>query len=269
MFVCYGPASMRETACKPCLGAATSAAINHPTASCPIKPHRIRRLSGLLLAGVIGFFASPTRAENEIQIGRSPTGQLKVQVSFVQPLGLEVSTIPGFPGFATGDVGFHSVAADDASEDFLELSPLADLRFILLAKDAGMEVWNDTGSAPMRVGESFYIGPAFFDTHPIWDIVSGIPGQAYSLTLGIHDVNGIHADSEPLVLQFTPTPPVLTITATAPGFATISWSPATPGFVLQSSPALQTGPWTDAPTGGTNGVTVALSAPAQFYRLRR
>ncbi len=204
-----------------------------------------------------------------MQIGQSLAGQLKVNVDFIQPLGLEFSTIPGFPGFATGDVGFHSAAADDETADFLELSPLADIRFILLAKDPGMEVWNDTGSAPMRLGESFYMGPAFFDTHPIWDIVSGIPGQTYSLTLVIHDVNGVLRDSEPLVLQFTPAPPVLSITPAAPGFATISWSPATPGFVLQSSPALQTGTWTDAPTGGTNGVTAALSAPAQFYRLRR
>ncbi len=204
-----------------------------------------------------------------MQIGRSAAGQLKVKVEFIQPLGLEVSTIPGFPGFATGDAGFHSTAEADLAEDFFELSPLADIRFILLAKDPGMEVWNDTGSAPMRIGDSFYMGPAFFDTHPIWNIVSGTPGQSYSLTLGIHDVNGVHLDSEPLVLQFTPAPPVLTITPTTPGFATISWSPATPGFVLQSSTTLPGGVWTDAPSGETNGVTVALSAPARFYRLRR
>ena len=204
-----------------------------------------------------------------MQIGRSASGQLKVKVEFIQPLGLEVSTIPGFPGYATGDVGFHSAAPDEPADDFFELSPLADIRFILLAKEPGMEVWNDTGSAPMRLGESFYMGTAAFDTHPIWDIVSGIPGQTYSLTLGIHDVNGVHLDSEPLVLQFTPTPPVLSITPAAPGFATISWTPATSGFVLQSSTTLPGGVWTDAPSGETNGVTIALSAPARFYRLRR
>jgi hypothetical protein len=50
--------------------------------------------------------------------------------------------------------------------------------------------------------------------------------------------------------------------------AMISWSPATPGFVLQSSPALAPAAWTDAPSGAQNPVTVAATG-LRFYRLRK
>jgi len=53
------------------------------------------------------------------------------------------------------------------------LSPDADFRFVLVAKDAGMEVGSDHGSGYMGVGDLFYIGNPLFDTHPIWDLVNG------------------------------------------------------------------------------------------------
>jgi len=61
--------------------------------------------------------------------------------------------------------------------------------------------------------------------------------------------------------------PTLFITAAAPGFATISWAPATSGFVLQSSPSVMPPAWTNAPSGATNPVVVPASLPVRFYRL--
>jgi len=54
-----------------------------------------------------------------------------------------------------------------------------------------------------------------------------------------------------------------------PGLATISWSPASPGFVLQMSDNLTTPNWSDAPSGAVNPATVSATLPSKFYRLRK
>jgi hypothetical protein len=230
-------------------------------------------LAWLLSWSLAAFFATPfvtaLAGEDEVIVGHSGSGQLKVEVGFEAPLGLEVSVFPGFPGYATGEVGFHSAPFDEPAEDLFQLSSGADLRFILVAKDAGMEVLNDHGSAFMQVGETFYLGIAPFDEHPLWDLVSGTPGNSYSLTLKIRDVNGVYTESDPFVLSFTPNPPVMSIQPAAPGFVTVSWAPATSGFVLQMASGLNPSSWTNAPSGSTNPVTVATSPGAMFFRVRR
>ena len=68
----------------------------------------------------------------------------------------------------------------------------------------------------------------------------------------------------------TPGLPTLLIVHGAPGFATLSWSPATPGFVLQQSDSLAPSSWSDAPSGAGNPVTVSATLlPGKFYRLRK
>ena len=47
----------------------------------------------------------------------------------------------------------------------------------------------------------------------------------------------------------------------------ISWSPATPGFILEQTGDLSAPKWITAPAG--NPAIVPLSANAQFYRLRK
>ena len=61
--------------------------------------------------------------------------------------------------------------------------------------------------------------------------------------------------------------PTLFIGPGAPGFATVSWTPATPDFVLQVSPTLTPPAWTNAPSGATNPATVPALLPSRFYRL--
>jgi hypothetical protein len=72
----------------------------------------------------------------------------------------------------------------------------------------------------------------------------------------------------PIAVQ-TSNAPTLFIAPGVPGFATISWVPPTPGFVLQVSPAISPASWTNAPSGATNPVTVPASLPARFYRLHK
>lgn len=141
--------------------------------------------------------------EDDILVGRSAEGKLKFETSYVQPFELPASIFAGISGCATGSLGVHANDLDDLGNDFFTLSTASDLRFILLAKDPGMEVWNDHGSSHMGVGENFFIGPPYFDTHPIWNLVTGTPGNTYSLALKLHDVNEVYSDSDPFTLSFT------------------------------------------------------------------
>jgi hypothetical protein len=60
--------------------------------------------------------------------------------------------------------------------------------------------------------------------------------------------------------------PTLSIAKGAPGFALISWTPATTTWVLQESTNLVSG-WTNSVSGMTNPVTVPAVPPRKFYRL--
>jgi len=61
--------------------------------------------------------------------------------------------------------------------------------------------------------------------------------------------------------------PTLTIVPAAPGQATISWSPNTPGFVLQETLSPLPANWINSPSIATNPVTVPATLPKKFYRL--
>lgn len=61
--------------------------------------------------------------------------------------------------------------------------------------------------------------------------------------------------------------PTLLIVA-SDGSVTVSWSPNTPGFVLQEASNPE-GSWTPSPTGSQNPVTLPATAESRFLRLAR
>ena len=61
--------------------------------------------------------------------------------------------------------------------------------------------------------------------------------------------------------------PTLAILPASPGLATISWTPNTPGFVLQETWSLAPSNWTNSLSGATNPIGVPSAAPPRFYRL--
>ena len=65
----------------------------------------------------------------------------------------------------------------------------------------------------------------------------------------------------------TPGAPTLSIVATTPGNASISWSPNTLGYVLQETLSLSPVNWTNSPSGSINPSTIPASAPRKFFRL--
>lgn len=65
-----------------------------------------------------------------------------------------------------------------------------------------------------------------------------------------------------------PGAPLLTLVRTGGNIA-LSWTPATPGFVLQQSPALAPKEWQNAPSGATNPIVIPANAAERYYRLRK
>ncbi len=230
---------------------------------------------GLILVA-LAVPPAPAHEEAVILVGRSAAGELKVDVDFEQPVGLEASIFPGTSGHATGELAMHSTILDDPANDFFQLSTAADFRFILLAKDPGMEVWNDTGSGFMATNEMFYVGVSPFDTHPIWNLVNGTPGSAYSLTLKLHDLNGVYADTAPFVLSFTAVQIhyPLAIKQDDLQHATLSWTTNAAGWELQSATSLTATNWatvTNVPVlaGPNFSLSVTTEQTQQFFRLHK
>lgn len=93
----------------------------------------------------------------------------------------------------------------------------------------------------------------------------GQPDAGGPMTNGVYSVTGGFWPL-PTAIQ-TPGAPLLTITSANPGQATVSWSPNTPGFVLQETWNLASANWTNSISGSTNPVVVPAVVPAKFYRL--
>lgn len=61
--------------------------------------------------------------------------------------------------------------------------------------------------------------------------------------------------------------PTLTIVAAGPGQATVSWTPSTPGYILQETWVLSPANWTNSISGAANPIVVPAVVPTKFYRL--
>ncbi len=104
-------------------------------------------------------------------------------------------------------------------------------------------------------------------------------GGVYSVsgTIGQPDAGTMSGGSYTLTGGFWALPgavqtegaPTLTIVPAAPGLATIAWTPATAGFVLQETLSLAPTNWVNSVSGATNPVVVPATLPTKFYRLRK
>jgi hypothetical protein len=109
-------------------------------------------------------------------------------------------------------------------------------------------------------------GQYAIDWHTIDACGGTSTGSVYSVTgtIGQPDAGGPMTNG-----QYSVTggfwAPTLTIAPASPGNATISWTPATPGFVLQETVNLSV-MWTNSPGGATNPIVVPATLPTKFYR---
>jgi hypothetical protein len=62
--------------------------------------------------------------------------------------------------------------------------------------------------------------------------------------------------------------PLLRSSPAGPGLATISWEPATAGYVLQETLSLMPANWQNSPSGSNNPVVIPAAETTKFYRLK-
>src|SRR5262245_41215488 len=128
------------------------------------RPQLVMVVLGLAFAG---FASEPARA-HELLIGRSDTDQIVLHIEGDMPFFLPESIFPGLDGFAAANPGFVSTDEDLPDEGLFIMPGTCDLEFILLAATEHIRVWNDHGSAPMTIGETYHIGQPLFHNHPVW-----------------------------------------------------------------------------------------------------
>jgi hypothetical protein len=151
------------------------------------------------------FGSTPASAHNLINVGRTAAGQLSTHTHIDQPFPMPESVFgPTIPGYATASVGVASIFTDDPKEGLFTLSPQADIQMIVVAADANLFLYNDTGSGVLSVGGTWHCGPHVFHVHPLWQINPGVPGATYTISIRLHDLSGTHADSEVFNIEFAP-----------------------------------------------------------------
>jgi|GEM_PF-5615136 len=126
--------------------------------------------------------------------------------------------------------------------------------------------WNlglfyDVNAALAAAGVSFSNGATKLEV--AMDFMVMALGEAGSQSMVAGDSLGVAVNAA------DPAIPVLTIVRSGADEVTLSWSPATPGFLLQESPGLGASGWDDAPSGATNPVTLPISGTRKFFRLFR
>jgi len=93
----------------------------------------------------------------------------------------------------------------------------------------------------------------------------GQPDAGLTMTNGQYSLTGgFWALPQAVQVEGAPT---FTIIKGAPGFANISWTPASTNWVLQERVNLTSGIWSNSPSGTTNPIAVPVTAPTKFYRL--
>jgi hypothetical protein len=124
--------------------------------------------------------------------------------------------------------------------------------------------------------------PAFVQYSVDWFTIDGgggtSTGGVYSVsgTIGQADAGGPMTNGQfsvtggfwvlPTAIQVTGAPR-LTIVPAAAGLAAISWTPNTPGFVLQETVSLFPTNWVNSASGATNPIIVPATLPTKFFRV--
>jgi hypothetical protein len=92
-------------------------------------------------------------------------------------------------------------------------------------------------------------------------------GASYSQDLTL--ASSVYADNFLARSEIVIPAPRLSIVPASSGSATISWTPAPPGWVLQETPSLSAPAWTNSPSGATNPISVPAALPTKLYRLHK
>ena len=156
---------------------------------------------------------------------------------------------------------------EDAASSYAQSQPCNRRLWLALLLLVSCSVQVSTARAQYAVDWSAIAGGGGTSTGGVYS-VSGTIGQPdagtpmtngqFSVTVGFWAL--------PISVQ-TLGAPTLKIVPGAPGQATLSWNPDTPGFVLQETVTLSPANWLNSTSGPTNPVHVPATATRKFYRL--
>lgn len=160
----------------------------------------------IVLATVVLFGAGSLAPAHELLVGRNAANQVVMHLVGGPVYDLPLSPFPGIVGFAAADPGFVANGDDNPGEDIFIMPPTSDIEFVLISADPHIAVWNDTGSAPMNIGQVYHIGSGIFHNHPVWQSPDGTPNTVYALAIQLRDRTGQLSDSVVYSIGFRPVP---------------------------------------------------------------
>ncbi len=121
--------------------------------------------------------AAAQHKHDDIIVGRSAAGQLKIEFDFKQALPLEPAS-GIINGWALDEPGFLSLKEDEPGEDLFRLEPGADLHLEIVRLEPALKVHTPGFANVLTMpGDRWNIpGGHEFDEHPTWHIDSDDPG---------------------------------------------------------------------------------------------
>lgn len=161
---------------------------------------RLRALAACVACGVVSCAA---HAHDMMYVGQTSTGRLTIYIDpAIVPNMMYQSIYPEFGGWVQTEFGIETIGGPIPEYNLYPISPLADVRLVLVSGDPGIVLQKDEFQGPLLVGESYYLGNPYFHQHPIWNITEPEIGKIYKLTFILHDLNGVYTDSAPFTITF-------------------------------------------------------------------
>ncbi len=136
-------------------------------------------------------------------VGQDASGRLHVFIEDeLLPNMMPQSIFPEISGWVQTEFGFESQDFADPDNGIFPISDLADIEFVLISTDEGIEVLKDNFAGPLAIGEGYPLGHPFFHQHPLWHIFDVDFDKLYAMSFVLHDKSGLYPDSEPFTLTF-------------------------------------------------------------------
>lgn len=150
--------------------------------------------------------AAPALAQHDhkiLGVGHDDSNILHFHSHDAMPFDMGPSAFQGIDGFATAEVAFESIA-DHPGIGLFALDPSSNIRAVLVAADAGIQIFG--GIDPLPIGGELVLGNPFFHIIPIFNIFHGEIGHEYSLRMKFHDASGLYHDSDEFNIRFVAVP---------------------------------------------------------------
>ncbi|QOJ15033.1 MAG: PEP-CTERM sorting domain-containing protein [Planctomycetia bacterium] len=172
---------------------------------------------GALAVGMVSSsaVAGPHTHEGDGVVGVSSLGVLGIEIGGAPFEVPPVDPLNPFSlsGWLGDEPGFASLDEDEPDEDFFQLAAGAIVRLEVMGLDPALKVLDpNAGLASILPGQSFLLGGAPFDTHPLWFIDAGDAGfdplqTVWTGEFRLIDVGSTaYAPSETFEISFTPVP---------------------------------------------------------------